>query len=280
MAHCPNAGHGLEYNRVGGAVKLKLFLTSWRSPMQSLPPPAILMVVHQPTSDPGLVGQRLRQRGFSLDIRCPAAGDALPQNLGAYDGLVVFGGPMSANDDRTLPYIAEELRWIERVALPEAIPYLGICLGAQLLARVLGGTVAPHPQDLREIGYYPLWATPEGRGFLPEELWVYHWHGEGFSIPPGAAALARGETFPNQAYRYGDRTYGLQFHPEITLDLIHTWTSRGADQLTLPGAHPRDRHLQDHHHHGPTVNRWLEHFLTQWLPLPQLSKDYPESLAS
>ena len=246
--------------------------------MQSPSSPAILMVVHQPTSDPGLVGQRLRQRGFSLDIRCPAAGDSLPQGLAAYSGVVVFGGPMSANDDRTLPHIATELHWLEQIVLPGAIPYLGICLGAQLLARVLGGTVAPHPQGVREIGYYPLWATPEGRGILPEELWVYHWHGEGFSIPPGGISLAWGETFANQAYRYGDRVYGLQFHPEITLDLIHTWTSRGADQLTLPGAHPRDRHLQDHHRHGPTVSHWLDHFLPRWLPIHPLKIHSPDRL--
>ena len=225
----------------------------------------ILMVVHQETSNPGLVGEKLRSRGYRLDIRCPALGDALPTHLDDHDGVVVFGGPMSANDDDTLPFIRAELTWIEAVALPAGVPYLGICLGAQLLARALGATVTPHPDDLREIGYYPLHGTADGHALFPATLQVYHWHGEGFDLPTGAVALATGDTFANQAFRYGDRAYGLQFHPEITAALIDEWTTRGADQLPLPGAQPRSQQLQGHESYGPAVEQWLDIFLHQWL---------------
>ncbi|MBF2033880.1 MAG: glutamine amidotransferase [Leptolyngbyaceae cyanobacterium T60_A2020_046] len=227
----------------------------------------ILVIVHQETSNPGLLGEKLRSRGYRLEMRCPALGDPLPTCLTSYAGVVVLGGPMSANDDDTLPFIRAELDWLPTV-LTADIPYLGICLGAQLLARVLGAQVQPHPTGQREIGYFPLRATVEGRSLFPEKMWVYHWHGEGFDLPPGATHLATGDTFPHQAFRYGDMAYGLQFHPEISQALIEDWTVRGAEQLTLPGAHSRDRHLHDHQRWGRTVDHWLTAFLDRWLAQP------------
>lgn len=225
----------------------------------------VLVVVHQATSSPGLVGQHLRSRGYTLDIRCPAVGDRLPQDLTSYAAVIVFGGPMSANDDDTLPFIRTELDWIPQV-LETDTPYLGICLGAQLLARVLGASVQHHPDHVREIGYYPLQPTAAGRqARLITPMHVYHWHSEGFELPSGAMPLAVGDTFPNQAFAYGDRVYGLQFHPEITATLIETWTTRGAEQLSLPGAQPRAQQLQLHQDHGAQVSDWLGEFLMRWL---------------
>lgn len=224
----------------------------------------ILIVVHQETSNPGLVGEKLRSRGYHLDIRCPAMGDALPVTMAHHAGAIVLGGPMSANDDATLPFIRTELDWLA-IALAAGKPYLGICLGAQLLARALGATVSPHPDNLREIGYFPLQPTAAGRPYIPAPMAVYHWHREGFTLPAGAVNLATGDTFPNQAFCYGDTAFGLQFHPEITRPLIEEWTLRGADQLTLPGAQPRDRHLEHHRRHSAQVEQWLDQFLGLWL---------------
>jgi GMP synthase (glutamine-hydrolysing) len=226
----------------------------------------VLVIVHQETSDPGRIGQCLRHQGYHLDIRCPAVGDPLPPTLDAHNGVVVFGGPMSANDDPTLPFIRTELDWIETVALPSDRPYLGICLGAQLLARVLGARVAPHPQDVREIGYVPITVTPAGEeDFGCSALHVFQWHGEGFDIPTGAVQLAQGHVFPNQAFRYGDRAYGLQFHPEITRAMIDLWTTKAADQLHLPGAQPRHLQFQQHDLYSGAIATWLSEFLDQWL---------------
>lgn len=224
----------------------------------------ILVVVHQATSHPGLVGDKLRSQGYHLDIRCPALGDELPSTMAAHAGAIVFGGPMSANDDATLPFIRTELDWIATV-LAAGRPYLGICLGAQLLARVLGAQVFPHPTEQREIGYCELQPTPLAQPYFTLPMWVYQWHGEGFALPTGAVPLATGTTFSHQAFRYGDTAFGLQFHPEMTAQLIDEWTTRGADQLDLPGAQPRDRHFAAHERYGGQVDQWLDAFLAQWL---------------
>lgn len=224
----------------------------------------ILVVVHQKTSNPGLVGEKLRSRGYHLDIRCPATGDPLPKTMAHHAAAIVFGGPMSANDDDTLPFIRTELDWIA-TALSAQKPYLGICLGAQLLARVLGATVSPHPEEQREIGYFGLRPTAAGNPYIPNPMAVYHWHQEGFTIPAGAVKLAEGDTFPNQAFAYEDTAFGLQFHPEITHHLIHEWTHRGAEQLSLPGAQSRDVHFLNHERFATTVDDWLDTFLDRWL---------------
>ncbi|MFE4108091.1 glutamine amidotransferase-related protein [Almyronema epifaneia] len=224
----------------------------------------VLLVVHQETSNPGLVGHFLKTKGYALDMRCPALGDELPQSLEEHAAVVVFGGPMSANDDHTLPFIRQELDWIEQVLAAEK-PFLGICLGAQLLTRVLGAQVRSHPQAIREIGYYPITPTAAGKEYFQTPMHVYHWHQEGFEIPLGATLLAEGENFANQAFCYGDFAFGLQFHPEITAEMIDLWTTKAADQLQLPGAQSRQQHFELHTHHSPTVQSWLSRFLAHWL---------------
>ncbi|MGB6015530.1 MAG: glutamine amidotransferase [Nodosilinea sp.] len=219
--------------------------------------------MHQSTSNPGRVGDVLKALGFTLDVRCPALGQPLPATLEGYSAVVVFGGPMSANDDH-LNFIRQELDWIA-IALASDKPYLGICLGAQLLARTLGATVLPHPAGQREIGYYPIVPTPVGEGLLPGPLMVYQWHQEGFTLPTGSQLLATGSAFPHQAFRYGQRAYGLQFHPEITAMMVNHWTTEGADQLTCPGAQARDYQISQHRLYSPAVERWLRQFLARWM---------------
>ena len=224
-----------------------------------------LMVVHQENSSTGRVGERLQAHGFNLDVRCPMIGHTLPQNLSDYTGVVMFGGPMSANDEH-LPGIRAELDWLPLVLKAE-LPYLGICLGAQMMARVLGARVDPHPEGHAEIGYYPVAPTAAGQGLFRHALHVYHWHREGFQVPASAALLARGDTFENQAYRYGDRVYGIQFHPEVTLNIIERWLLNGAERLSLQGAQQAELHRQGHQQFDAELGAWLERFLHNWLPL-------------
>ncbi|MGJ3253110.1 MAG: glutamine amidotransferase-related protein [Elainellaceae cyanobacterium] len=227
-------------------------------------PNKILMIVHQETSNPGLVGDVLSEMGYQLDVRCPAIEMPLPQTMSHHDAVVVFGGPMSANDSETLPFIRAELDWIS-MALASKKPFLGICLGAQLLARSLGARVIPHPDDTVEIGYFPLRSTYSGHSLFADLSQVYHWHSEGFELPSDAVLLATGDAFPHQAFRYGASAFGLQFHPEITSELVDRWTTQGHEQLVRPGAQPRDRQFQYHAHNSATVERWLRRFLNQWL---------------
>ena len=236
--------------------------TDDRAPASPLP---VLVVLHQDTSTPGRVGAALVRRGHRLDIRRPRYGDPLPATLAGHAGAVIFGGPMSANDDEA--WLHHEIDWIS-VALTEEKPFLGICLGAQMLVRRLGGRVSPHTGGEVEVGWYGIEPTRAGRDLMPWPSTVYQWHREGFDVPAGAELLATGDRFPHQAIRVGARAYGLQFHPELTLAMMHRWTVRGAGRLDAPGAQPRHRHFEGQCLWGDRNRLWLERFLDHWLAHP------------
>lgn len=228
--------------------------------------PKVLIVLHQENSSPGRVGQSLKRRGFDLDIRRPRFGDPLPDTMEAHAGAVVFGGPMSANDSDA--FIHREIDWFD-VPLREEAPVLGICLGAQMLARNLGARVAGHGDGYVEVGYYPIEPTREGKAFMPWPEKVYQWHREGFDLPKGADLLAEGATYRNQAFRVGPAAFGIQFHPELTLAMMYRWTTRGAPRMQLPGAQGRHDHFAGRAVFDDAVRQWLEDFLDRWIGTAQ-----------
>ncbi len=223
----------------------------------------VLIVLHQEHSTPGRVGLRLAARGHPLDIRRPRFGDPLPETLAAHAGAVVFGGPMSANDPDD--YIRIETEWIG-LPLAEQAPLLGLCLGAQMLARFLGAAVRPDPEGRVEVGFYTLHATEAGRALLPS--WpdrVHHFHREGFDLPAGATLLAEGEVFRNQAFAYGPAAFGLQFHIELTNAMVGRWTRRIAERMHQPGTQPADEHFAGRALHDWKTAAFLDAFLDLWL---------------
>lgn len=222
----------------------------------------ILIVVHSETSTPGRIGHMLVEKGYTLDIRRPCLGDPLPATLEHHAGAVMFGGPMSANDSDD--WIAREIDWIG-VALKEEKPFLGVCLGAQMLSKHLGGVVGPHADGMVEIGYYPIRPTEAGADLGPWPEHVYHWHREGLTLPSGAVRLATGDTFENQAFRYNARAYGIQFHPEVTRLTMHRWGVTGAHRFVLPNAQNSRAHLEGNLLHDAPVRLWLSSFLERWL---------------
>lgn len=225
----------------------------------------ILIVLHQEHSTPGRVGRLLAEAGHVLDIRRPRFGDPLPKTMAEHDGAVIFGGPMSANDPDD--FVREEIDWIG-VPLREGKPYLGICLGGQMMARHLGARVYGHPEGRAEIGYYPLRETGAGLSACGADLpgMVYQWHREGFDLPAGAELLAESDgDFPVQAFRYGPAAYSLQFHPEVTYAMMCRWTTRAHERLALPGARPQRDHLDGWFQHDGAVARWVSAFLKDWL---------------
>jgi GMP synthase (glutamine-hydrolysing) len=232
----------------------------------------VLIVLHQENSTPGRVGNALRALGHPLDIRRPRFGDPLPETLDGHAGAVIFGGPMSANDGDD--YVRREIDWIA-VPLREQRPFLGICLGAQMLAKQLGARVAPHEGGRTEIGYYPIRPTAAGLALCPKwPAQVYHWHREGFELPCSAELLAEGGDFPVQAIRSG-HAFGFQFHPDVTYAMMHRWTTRGCERLSAPGARPRHLHFADRAVHDVAERAWLKHFLDGWLarlPMPVLAQ--------
>src|SRR5579884_4100469 len=126
----------------------------------------ILTILHQEHSTPGRVGHALQQLGFRLDVRRPRFGDPLPTSMAEHAAAIIFGGPMSANDPDD--FIRREIDWIA-VPLKASKPFLGICLGAQMCARQLGGRVFKHPNGHAEIGYYPI--RPTAAGLAVVETW-------------------------------------------------------------------------------------------------------------
>src|SRR3954469_23062276 len=222
----------------------------------------VLIVLHQEQSTPGRVGLALRDRGYELDIRRPRLGDPLPDTLAEHAGAVIFGGPQSANDPDD--FVRREIDWIA-VPLAEKKPFLGICLGAQMLAKHLGARVAVHPEGKAEVGYYPIRVTESARAVC--EVWpdyVYQWHREGFELPHGAELLAEGDAFSIQAMRFGSG-YALQFHPEVTHAMMYRWLVRGAHRLELPGAKQRAEHVSDRFVYDLASRQWLADFIDHWI---------------
>jgi GMP synthase (glutamine-hydrolysing) len=188
----------------------------------------------------------------------------MPASGGDYVGAVVLGGAQNVSEADSKAYLGLEMDWM-RGEVAAGRRLLGICLGAQLLARALGAGVAPHAEGISEIGYFPVFPTAAGSAVIPAGLHVYHWHKEGFELPGQADLLARGEDFPHQAYRLSPKVYGLQFHPEVTASVAAAWAEGAADQLTRPGAQPATRQRDLGRRFDGPLHDWFDGFLDLWL---------------
>jgi GMP synthase-like glutamine amidotransferase len=179
---------------------------------------------HVPFEGPGAIATWATRSGQRLSSTRFCDGDPLPA-VEDVDWLVVMGGPMSIHDERQYPWLRREKRFIES-AIQAHRTVLGVCLGAQLIADVLGAKV--YANRFKEIGWFPIKRTPEALSTrfgsaLPEEIEAFHWHGDTFDLPAGAVRLASSEACANQAFVYSDRVMALQFHLEVT--------RAGAEQL-------------------------------------------------
>ena len=177
-----------------------------------------------------------KARGAVITHTQFAEGEQAPDPA-VFDLLVIMGGPMGVYEENLYPWLQSEKAAI-RFALKMGKPILGICLGAQLVAEVLGGTVTRNRE--KEIGWWPVerlsgleshWAA----SCFPERFQTFHWHGDTFSIPPGAVPLFRSEGCDHQGFAFGDRIVGLQFHPEILPEVAETWIQTGKEELASSG---------------------------------------------
>jgi GMP synthase (glutamine-hydrolysing) len=220
----------------------------------------MLVFQHVPHEILGTLDPLLRDAGFRIRyVNFGRQADARP-DVDRYHGLVVLGGPMNCDEVSRYPHLGVEIEAI-RAAIGKGMPVLGICLGGQLIARALGALVARSGE--KEIGWYDVTPTAEGARdalfsrFAGTEK-IFQWHGDTFDIPDGAVHLAHSANCPNQAFRYGDNVYALQFHLEVDEPLIARWlhTPVMAREIEClgPGFDPQRIMAETHRH----ITRSLE----------------------
>ncbi len=229
-----------------------------------------LVLQHIACEPPGEYEEVLRDRGSEIHRVELDEGEDLP-DWRAFDAIVAMGGPMSVNDDADLPWLTREKRMIGE-AVRGGIPYWGACLGVQLLAASLGASVYAGPAP--EVGLMTVALTDEALddpvfAGLPRELLTLQWHGDTFDLPEGSTLLAGSSAYPNQAFRWGAKAYGVQFHLEVRTDMAEEWARVPAyaeylERVLGPGSLPRlleefgerERELREH---GRTLfERWFE----------------------
>lgn len=192
----------------------------------------IRCLMHVPFEGPGFVGQWAREKGHPLACTRLFENEPLPAP-DAFDLLLVMGGPMNIYEDDRYPWLAAEKACIGS-AIRVGKKVLGICLGGQLVADVLGGPVTRN--RVKEIGWFEVAKTIEGRrsrlfAALPENFMALHWHGDAFAIPPGALRTAESRACANQAFAFEDRVVGLQFHLETTRESLDALIENCGDEL-------------------------------------------------
>ena len=186
----------------------------------------LVVVQHLFCESPGAYDTELDRRGVQREVVEIDTGDKLP-DWNEFDGIIAMGGPMSVNDEDDHPWLVDEKRWVAD-AVRAGKPFFGACLGVQLLASALGAPVYPLAQA--EVGLLPVIRTQEGEvdaviGGLADPLVTLQWHGDTFDLPDGGVLLASSPAAPNQAFRFGDAAYGIQFHLEVTPEMAEQWAS-------------------------------------------------------
>ncbi len=236
-------------------------MTTAQSPLAS--PLKLLLIKHSKGWDVDRVNVWAENRGHQVERCFPADGDEFPDPAN-FDGVVVFGGSMSANDCGVQPWIKPELAFIEQCIACDT-KFFGICLGAQLLARVLGAKVSEHVEGKTEVGFYPL--SPVGDGeFVEDGVCMFQWHREGFELPAGATRLASSELFPQQAYSLPAGHFGVQFHPEVNPASLSIWQNRiPPDRYPWLTPELQQTHREQCEKSDARVTQWLEQFLDRWI---------------
>jgi GMP synthase-like glutamine amidotransferase len=190
----------------------------------------ILIFRHAPHEGPGYLAEYLDRHHLPWRLVRIDQNDPIPSSIDGVSGLVFMGGPMSVNDP--LPWIPRVTKLIQR-AVAANVPILGHCLGGQLISKALGGAITKNP--VKEIGWLPVSRvdSPAAKPWLdelPATFEVFHWHGETFSIPPGATCILASSDCANQAFIIGN-TLAFQCHIEMTSEMVREWARLGADEI-------------------------------------------------
>jgi GMP synthase (glutamine-hydrolysing) len=194
----------------------------------------IYVLQHHPVENLGTIADALEGAALAWQYVRVHEGQRVPDDMKGAGGLIVMGGPMGVYQTDRYPWLRDEMALIED-SMKQNLPVLGICLGAQILAAALGGKVERNPNG-KEIGWHPIRLEAAAKQDrlccdLPETLTPFHWHGDIFELPAGAVSLASSEKTMCQAFRYGDKAYGFQFHFEVTRDGVAAMAAAFAKDL-------------------------------------------------
>lgn len=227
----------------------------------------VLVFQHDPFEDLGFFAEVLEKQGLDYRVVRLFHGEMPAEEWEHVSALIVLGGPMNVDEEENFSFLRWEKRII-RAAIDEAVPVLGICLGAQLIASALGTTVFHGP--VKEIGWSPISITPHGQvdsllGYLPESATVFQWHSDGFELPAGAIRLASSAHYSTQAFRLGKTIYGLQFHLEVTPRMIERWLDERSKDLALAPYVLPDKIRADTQSYAPTLKYYGERFLSEFV---------------
>jgi GMP synthase-like glutamine amidotransferase len=228
----------------------------------------VLIFRHSATEGPGYFTTFLDNHDIPWKLVRIDAGDAVPDTLNGVSGICLMGGPMSVNDD--LPWIPPVLALI-RQAVASDIPVIGHCLGGQLMAKALGGSVGRNP--MKEIGWGDVRVTDADAarpwlGNAMQPMLAFHWHGETFSLPPGATRILESAWCANQAYVLHDRHIGMQCHVEMTSELIASWCDNGAAEIAAsdsPGVQSTDAIQADLPARTARLHRLADKIYSRWI---------------
>ena len=218
--------------------------------------------MHVPFEGPGLISEWVKKKGHRMEFTRFYEGMDLPDKA-VTDMLVVMGGPMNVKDFHMHPWMEGEIQWVKEF-IASGKPVLGICLGAQILAAALGAHV--YPGKNKEIGWFDLRFLPCLGEYkicsgLPDTRKVFHWHGDTFDIPDGAVRIAESKAFPNQGFLYGKTVLALQFHLEMTPEMVSGLIGKCRNEL-VPGPYIQtEDELLDTSRFTPGNRELLYHFL-------------------
>jgi GMP synthase (glutamine-hydrolysing) len=201
----------------------------------------ILIIKHIADEGPGTIEDFFRNASWPLKIVNVFENDALPDGMEGIGAVISLGGPMNVYEEEKYPFLKSEDVFLKK-AVKKEVPVLGVCLGAQILAKACGAKVVKSP--MKEVGWYQIGLTDEGRADplfegVPSVLDVFQWHEDMFEIPPGGVWLASSRQCHHQAFRFGRNAYGLQFHIEVTPDMLESWLSKFSREYCA-GVDPKD----------------------------------------
>jgi len=225
----------------------------------------IVIVRHHHGDLDDIASVHLAASGFTVEHSYPfeesGPGYGLPQisTRKEINGAIFMGGAQNVTELGELPYLQREVEWIQS-CIDKEIPVIGICLGAQLLAHALGGTVATHADGLCEFGYETIYPVDSGNNsWIDKPYKMVQAHFQGFTVPPNCAELATGTRFAHQAFHFQERAFGFQFHPEVSQTMFSEWQRADWAHVfyNATGAQPRDEASRDNEHYNAIQKEWF-----------------------